>query len=58
MNVRSSLVLGLVGAGGIGLLINRSIKTFQFDEMFTYIIMVLILVVLVDQFSAWLRRRL
>jgi phosphonate transport system permease protein len=58
VNVRSSLVLGLVGAGGIGLLINRSIKTFQFDEMFTYIIMVLILVVLVDQFSAWLRRRL
>lgn len=58
VNVRSSLVLGLVGAGGIGLLINRAIKTFQFDEMFTYIIMVLILVVLVDQFSAWLRRRL
>ncbi|MDN6326269.1 MAG: phosphonate ABC transporter, permease protein PhnE, partial [Corynebacterium sp.] len=58
VNVRSSLVLGLVGAGGIGLLINRSIKTFQFDEMFTYIIMVLVLVVVVDQFSAWLRRRL
>ncbi|KQB86876.1 phosphonate ABC transporter, permease protein PhnE [Corynebacterium lowii] len=58
VNVRSSLVLGLVGAGGIGLLINRSIKTFQFDEMLTYIILVLILVVAVDQVSAWLRRRL
>ncbi|UBI07521.1 phosphonate ABC transporter, permease protein PhnE [Corynebacterium falsenii] len=58
VNVRSSLVLGLVGAGGIGLLINRAIKTFQFDQMMTYIIMVLILVIAVDQFSAWLRRRL
>lgn len=58
VNVRSSLVLGLVGAGGIGLLINRSIKTFQFDEMLTYIIMVLVLVIVVDQLSAWLRRHL
>ena len=58
VNVCSSLVLGLVGAGGIGLLINRSIKTFQFDEMLTYIIMVLVLVIVVDQLSAWLRRHL
>ncbi|MBB3115889.1 phosphonate ABC transporter, permease protein PhnE [Corynebacterium bovis] len=58
VNVRSSLVLGLVGAGGIGLLINRSIKTFRFDEMTTYIIMVLLLVVIVDQTSAWLRKRI
>ena len=58
VNVCSLLVLGLVGAGGIGLLINRSIKTFQFDEMLTYIIMVLVLVIVVDQLSAWLRRHL
>lgn len=58
VNVRSSLVLGLVGAGGIGLLINQSIKSFQFDAMLTQIIVVLVLVIAVDLFSAAVRKRL
>ncbi|XAS67707.1 phosphonate ABC transporter, permease protein PhnE [Micrococcaceae bacterium Sec5.7] len=58
VNVRSSLVLGLVGAGGIGLLINQAIKSFRFDAMLTHIMIVLVLVIAVDQFSAWIRRRL
>jgi phosphonate transport system permease protein len=58
VNVRSSLVLGLVGAGGIGLLINQSIKSFQFDSMLTHILIVLVLIIIVDQFSAWVRKRL
>ncbi|WP_255572612.1 phosphonate ABC transporter, permease protein PhnE [Leucobacter tenebrionis] len=58
VNVRSSLVLGLVGAGGIGLLINKAIKTFQFDEMLTYLIIILIVIVAVDLASAWIRKRL
>lgn len=58
VNVRSSLVLGLVGAGGIGLLINKSIKTFQFDEMMTYLLIILVVIVAVDLASAWIRKRL
>lgn len=58
VNVRSSLVLGLVGAGGIGLLINQSIKSFQFDAMLTQILVVLVLIILVDQLSSFIRRRL
>jgi phosphonate transport system permease protein len=58
VNVRSSLVLGLVGAGGIGFLINQSISLFRFDEMLTYIIMVLVLIVAVDVLSAQIRHRL
>lgn len=58
MNVRSSLVLGLVGAGGIGFLINESIKLFRFDEMLTYILIVLVMVVVVDNLSAAIRRRI
>ena len=58
VNVRSSLVLGLVGAGGIGLLINQSIKSFRFDAMVTDILIVLVLIIVVDQLSAWVRRRL
>lgn len=58
VNVRSSLVLGLVGAGGIGFLINQSIQLFAFDEMVTYILMVLALIVAVDVLSGHIRRRL
>lgn len=58
VNVRSSLVLGLVGAGGIGFLINQSIKLFRFDQMVTHIIVVVVVVVIVDQFSAYVRRKL
>jgi phosphonate transport system permease protein len=58
VNVRASLVLGLVGAGGIGFLINQSIKLFRFDEMLTHILVVLVLVVVVDNLSALIRRRI
>lgn len=58
VNVRSSLVLGLVGAGGIGFLINQSISLFKFDQMMSYILMVLVLVIVVDVFSGFVRRRL
>lgn len=58
VNVRSSLVLGLVGAGGIGFLINQSIALFRFDQMLTYIVMVLVMVVAVDLLSGAVRRRL
>jgi phosphonate transport system permease protein len=58
VNVRASLVLGLVGAGGIGFLINQSIKLFRFDQMLTQILVVLALVVIVDNLSALIRRRL
>ncbi|MFJ1709586.1 phosphonate ABC transporter, permease protein PhnE [Kitasatospora sp. NPDC088346] len=58
VNVRASLILGLVGAGGIGFLINQSIKLFRFDEMLTHILVVLVLIVAVDRLSAAVRRRL
>jgi len=57
VNVRASLVLGLVGAGGIGFLINQSIQLFQFDQMLTQILIVLALVIVVDNISAILRKR-
>jgi phosphonate transport system permease protein len=58
VNVRASLVLGLVGAGGIGFLIDQAVNLFRFDQMVTYIIMVLILIIAVDQLSGAVRRRI
>lgn len=58
VNVRTSLVLGLVGAGGVGFLINQAISYFAFDEVLTYILMVLVMIVVVDVVSGVVRRRL
>ncbi|MBM3481666.1 MAG: ABC transporter permease subunit, partial [Alphaproteobacteria bacterium] len=53
---RSSVVLGLVGAGGIGIELQVSMDMFRYDEAITIILAILALVVAVKQCSAWLRR--
>jgi phosphonate transport system permease protein len=58
VNVRASLVLGLVGAGGVGFLINNSVQYFRFDQMMSYILIVLAMIIIVDQVSATVRRRI
>ena len=55
---RSSVVLGLVGAGGIGIELQVSMDLFRYAEASAIIIAIFILVVAVEQCSAWLRRRL
>jgi phosphonate transport system permease protein len=58
VNVRSSLVLGFVGAGGIGFLIFNSMQLFQYREVFTELAVVLALVLLVERMSTLLRARI
>jgi phosphonate transport system permease protein len=55
---RSSVVLGLVGAGGIGIELQVSMDLFRYAEASAIIIAIFMLVVVVEQCSAWLRRRL
>jgi phosphonate transport system permease protein len=57
-NVRSSTVLGVVGAGGIGQELKNSVDLLDFARLFTIILIILAMVTMIDQFSAWLRRRL
>ncbi|HJU17346.1 MAG TPA: phosphonate ABC transporter, permease protein PhnE [Stellaceae bacterium] len=57
-NVRSSTVLGVVGAGGIGQELKNSVDLLDFPRLFTIILIILVMVTAIDQFSAWLRRRL
>lgn len=57
-NVRTSTVLGIVGAGGIGIEIKAAIDLLDFQRLFTLTAAVLLMVTLIDQLSAWLRRRL
>jgi len=56
--VRSSTVLGLVGAGGIGMQLIERIRILRWDEVAFIILCVLILVTLVDMASRRLRVRL
>ncbi len=58
LNFRDSLVLGLVGAGGIGFYIQLYIRAFQYDKVATLTIVVLLVVVLVEQVSVAVRHRL
>lgn len=57
-NVRTSTVLGLVGAGGIGMEIKNSIDLLNFPRLFTLTAVMLVMVAVIDWFSAWLRRQL
>jgi phosphonate transport system permease protein len=56
--IRSSAVLGFVGAGGLGQEMDSSMKMFNGGEVSTMLIVFVLLVVLTDQLSAWLRRTL
>jgi phosphonate transport system permease protein len=55
---RSSVVLGLVGAGGIGIELQVSMDLFRYAEASAIVIAIFMLVVAVEQCSAWLRRHL
>lgn len=56
-NIRASSILGFVGAGGIGFYIQVYVQTLQYQRLLTVLIVLLIVVLLLDLFSAWIRRR-
>lgn len=55
--VRSSVVLGLVGAGGIGAELAVSMEMFRYDQAATIILMVFVLVYGVERLSGWARNK-
>ncbi len=56
--IRSSVVLGFVGAGGLGQLMDGSLKMFAGGEVLTILLVFVALVALADRLSAALRRAL
>lgn len=57
-NVRSSVILGIVGAGGIGYELLVSLKLLDFPRLCTILLLILAMVSLIDALSAYLRQRL
>tara|TARA_R110002049_G_scaffold307712_2_gene509143 strand:+ start:120541 stop:121344 length:804 start_codon:yes stop_codon:yes gene_type:complete len=58
INLRESTVLGLVGAGGIGIILQGAIDTFNWPEAATVLLAILALVIAGEVLSAFLRRRI
>lgn len=56
--IRSSVVLGFVGAGGLGQQMDASMKMFEGAEVATMLLVFMALVWLADRISAWLRQSL
>lgn len=57
-NVRMASVLGLVGAGGIGLALHDTLRMFNYDESAALIIVILVTILIIDYLSTWLRGKL
>jgi phosphonate transport system permease protein len=58
INFRVSIVLGLVGAGGIGFFIQENMGNGSYDKMIVAVIAIVLVVNLIDFASSWLRQRL
>jgi phosphonate transport system permease protein len=54
-NVRSSTILGIVGAGGIGFMLSDRIGAYRWDEVWSIIILIVVMVYVIDAFSARIR---
>lgn len=58
-NTRSATIIGAITGGGIGLLLTQAIITQKdWEEVSYYIILILVMVMVMDTVSGWLRRRL
>ena len=58
MNVRASAILGYVGAGGLGITINERIGWRDYNSLGMVLLSLFVVVVAIDFFSEYLRRKL
>ena len=57
-NVRMASVLGLVGAGGIGLALHDTLRMFNYDQSAALIVVILATILVIDYLSTWIRGKL
>ena len=58
INIRAGAVLGVVGAGGIGFLLDQTIKFGRWPQAGTAILVVIVVTIIVDTISGGVRRRI
>lgn len=57
-NVRGATILGLVGAGGIGLELTTAMRMYDYGHLCAIIISIVVLVTIIDRVSAFIRAKL
>lgn len=57
-NVRGATILGMVGAGGIGLELTTAMKMYDYGHLSAIVICIIVLVTVIDQVSAIIRRKI
>ena len=58
-NTRSATIIGAIVGGGIGLLLTQAIQTQKdWEEVAYYMVLIVLMVMLMDSLSGWLRRKL
>src|SRR5438105_184537 len=58
INVRESAVLGLVGAGGIGMILDSALNLFQWTRVATILLAIFVVVILAEIVVTFVRRRI
>ncbi len=58
ISLRSSTVLGIVGAGGIGFLLQNASKTLDFETMGGIILSIFVIVYAIELLAGWVRRQI
>jgi len=58
INIRAAAILGVVGAGGIGFLLQETLNYRRYDKASVVILVVIVGTIAVDIVSGWVRRRI
>lgn len=58
VNIRTSTILGIVGAGGIGYLLFESVRTLNFEVAGAIVLVIFVIVYVIERLSGWIRSRL
>jgi phosphonate transport system permease protein len=57
-NVRSATILGIVGAGGVGLILAKYMALFKYQELMGALALIVVAVTIIDRLSDAIRRRI
>ena len=58
MNIRAAAILGYVGAGGLGLLIDERIGWRDYNSLGMLLLMLFVVVLIIENVSQYLRKKL
>ena len=55
INIRASVILGIVGAGGVGFILLNSVRALHYDRTLAMLIVIFIVVYAIERLAAWIR---